>query len=143
MSAANKPMKLTVAFGARSLSAERWADKALQAVRPYRVVAETWRASGTLLAGTVISTSPGTSEVHWLVGVWWISMLLGNGYSRVANGALEGAKRLADSRRYACQSITADCVTLIAALTVIIIVRTITGWQERARASQGPRTATP
>jgi hypothetical protein len=110
-------------------------------VRPFRVVAETWGASANLAAGTQIPPSHRSADAHWLIGVWWISMLLGGGYSRVAVAALQRAHTLADYRSYAYQSITADCVTLIAAVAIIVIIRTITGWQERARESRGTEAA--
>lgn len=112
-------------------------------VRPYRVVAETWGASSTLATGREVPPSERRADVHWLVGVWWISMLLGNGYGRVAAARLEGAKTLGDYQSYAYQSITAHVVTLIAAVSIIVIIRTITEWQERARESGGLGMAHP
>lgn len=102
-------------------------------VRPYRVVTETWRASRGLASGGSVSAAEGDREADWAVGVWWLSMLLGGGYSRVASSMLDSAKTPADFQHYASQSVVADGITLVAALTAIFIVRTISAWQERAR----------
>ncbi len=112
-------------------------------VRPFRVVNEIWGASRNLAAGSALAPGDARKETHWTVGVWWLSMLLGNGYARVTSAMLDAAKTPADFERYASQSLVADAVTLIAAAMAIVIVRTISGWQETARIAQAGRAAMP
>ena len=112
-------------------------------VRPYRVVDEVWLASRGLAAGSALLTSDRDRESDWAVGVWWVSMLLGNGYARYTSVLLDTAKTPADFERYAGQSIVADGVTLIAAAAAILLVRSISGWQEGARAADSRQLPAP
>jgi hypothetical protein len=104
-------------------------------VRPFRVVRETWSASEAVAVARPVAPGWQTTEAHWVVAVWWLSMLLGNGYSRYANAALDAAQTPAALMRYARHGITADGVTLVAAAAAIYIVWTITAWQEGVRAN--------
>ena len=109
-------------------------------VRPFRVVNELWGASRNLAAGAALVPADAQKNTHWAVGIWWISMLLGNGYARITSAMLDAARTAADFEQYARQSLVADGVMLIAAAMAVMIVRTISGWQESARMIRGTDT---
>ncbi len=106
-------------------------------VRPFRVVNEVWGASRNLASGAAVVPGDVQKDTHWAVGIWWLSMLLGNGYARVTSSMLDAAQTAADFERYAGQSLIADGVLLIAAAMAVLIVRTISSWQESARGVLG------
>lgn len=112
-------------------------------VRPFRVVNEVWGASRNLASGAALVPSDAQKNSHWAVGLWWVSMLIGNGYDRITSSMLDAARTPADYQRYAGQSVAAHIVTLIAAAMAILIVRTVSGWQESAPLGRPDRPAAP
>jgi uncharacterized protein DUF4328 len=104
-------------------------------VRPYRVMREAWRASAAIAHGEPIPSDWDTADAHWMIGLWWTSLLLGNGFARAASRVLGETPSIRDVHTYVGLSISGDFVTLVAAACIIAIIRILTDAHESSAAA--------